>query len=142
MLQKAGELVERAQQTSEKQRHALDEIKDLLVKKEVLAHKDKVCWKPSRCLQMPATACLHLHAMQQKIQLIKWALQQLRSGKAVDVDDAMQDVKLRNAFSLCHVLRMHAPETPYSTIILEVSCTSAHSVISSLRLTQAGNPQN
>ena len=55
------------------------------------------------------------------------------SDKAADVDDSMQDVKLRNAFSLCHVLRMHAPETPYSTIILEVSCTSAHSVIPSFK---------
>jgi len=45
----------------------------------------------------------------------------------------MQDVKLRNAFSLCHMLRMHAPETPYSTIILEVSCTSAHIVIPSFK---------
>lgn len=51
MLQKAGELVERAQQTSEKQRHALDEIKAFLVKKEVLAHKDKVCWKQSCYVQ-------------------------------------------------------------------------------------------
>ena len=57
MLQKAGELVERAQQTSEKQRHALDEIKDLLVKKEVLAHKDKVSWKPSGYVQMCTSAC-------------------------------------------------------------------------------------
>ena len=31
-----------AQLTSEKQRNALDEFKDILVKKEVLAHKDKV----------------------------------------------------------------------------------------------------
>ena len=36
----------------------------------------------------------------------------------------MQDVKLRNAFCLCHVLRMHAPETPYDNNILEVSCLS------------------
>jgi len=57
MLQKAGELVERAQQTSEKQRHALDEIKDLLVKKEVLAHKDKVCWKLSCYVRMCTSAC-------------------------------------------------------------------------------------
>ena len=36
----------------------------------------------------------------------------------------MQDVKLCNAFCLCHVLRMHAPETPYDNNILEVSCLS------------------
>lgn len=38
----------------------------------------------------------------------------------------MQDVKLRNAFCLCHVLRMHAPETPYSSSVLEVRSTLAH----------------
>lgn len=38
-----------------------------------------------------------------------------------DVKLILQDVKLRNAFCLCHVLRMHAPETPYDNDILEVS---------------------
>ena len=42
LLQKAGALVERAQQTSEEQREALNEFQNVLVKKEVLAHKDKV----------------------------------------------------------------------------------------------------
>ena len=37
----------------------------------------------------------------------------------------VQDVKLRNAFCLCHVLRMHAPETPFSSRVLEVSSTLA-----------------
>ena len=37
----------------------------------------------------------------------------------------LQDVKLRTAFCLCHVLRMHAPETPYSSRVLEVSSTVA-----------------
>ena len=41
-LQKAGALVEGAQQTSEEQREALNEFQNVLVKKEVLAHKDKV----------------------------------------------------------------------------------------------------
>lgn len=39
-----------------------------------------------------------------------------------------QDVKLRNAFCLCHVLRMHAPDTPYSPKVLEVSCTPTSAV--------------
>lgn len=41
-MQKAGELVEKAQQTSQEQRDALDKFKDILVKKDLLAHKDKV----------------------------------------------------------------------------------------------------
>ena len=34
--------MEKAQQTSQEQRDALDKFKDILVKKDLLAHKDKV----------------------------------------------------------------------------------------------------
>ncbi len=41
----------------------------------------------------------------------------------------VQDVKLRNAFCLCHVLRMYAPETPYTNRVLEVSSTVANDAL-------------
>ena len=42
LLQGAGNLLEQAQQTSEEQCGAIDGFKDILVRKEVLSHKDKV----------------------------------------------------------------------------------------------------
>ena len=105
-MQKAGELVERAQQTSQEQRDALDEFKDTLVKKEVLAHKDKVHWVGSPYSR-------HL----------LWGIEATHGTLYLLLTSAhtLQDVKLRNAFCLCHVLRMHAPDTPYSNRVLEVS---------------------
>ena len=39
---------------------------------------------------------------------------------------SLQDVKLRAAFCLCHVLRMHAPDHPYELKIVEVcACQSS-----------------
>ena len=42
LLQVAGKLLERAQQTSEEQCAAIDGFKDILVRRELLSHKDKV----------------------------------------------------------------------------------------------------
>lgn len=42
LLQGAGKLLEQAQQTSEEQCAAIEGFKDILVRKEVLSHKDKV----------------------------------------------------------------------------------------------------
>ncbi len=42
LLQGAGRLLEQAQQSSEEQCAAIDEFKDMFVRREVLSHKDKV----------------------------------------------------------------------------------------------------
>lgn len=55
-LQLAGELLDQAQQTSEEQREVLQEFQDVLAKKEVLAHKDKVC-------AVQTTPCLRVQTL-------------------------------------------------------------------------------
>ena len=122
-LQKAGEWVERAQQTSEEQRNALNEFMNILVKREVLAHKDKVDCAGS--LTPNAFTGTRLPTAQEAMLTLYPAKARLEHLYA-EFEAVLQDVKLRIAFCLCHVLRMHAPETPYSSSVLEVKSALAH----------------
>ena len=119
LLQRAGTLLEQSTQGCKEQLRAIDEFVNVLVRKEVLAHKDKVC----------ITACLVCQwctlGESERCTFERCEFTFLAAGD--QQSGFLQDVKLRNAWCLCHVLRMHAPETPFSSRTLEVS--NAHSLL-------------
>ena len=112
LLQRAGTLLEQSTQGCTEHLRAIDEFVNILVRKEVLAHKDKVCISAFLVCYL-STLPRNERCMFDSAILDSW--QQVTCGLL-----AMQDVKLRNALCLCHVLRMHAPETPFSSKALEV----------------------
>ena len=69
--------MEKAQQTSKEQRDALDTFKDILVKKEVLAHKDKVRWAASLQRFAFATQGCTWHTF------FQYGVQQIISGTSI-----------------------------------------------------------
>ena len=73
----------------------------------------------TRCAALPPAPqgrCYDSAYIQNRWQVLLAAMPAMHKHRGVFV----QDVKLRTAFCLCHVLRIHAPESPYSQEVLQV----------------------
>lgn len=101
--------MERAEQGSDSHRHAAADLSRAFVQKHIIGHKDKV-----------HTLCNLLHMMnianEEEIQRRIVLKCNLNSACVL----ISQDVKLYTAYSLVHVLRLHAPDSPYSLVEQQV----------------------
>ena len=92
-LQQAGELLEKTSQTDAGAKSASTAVAKAVISKSILDHKDKASIECN-------TAFAHS------------SMSNSRCG--------LQDVRGCAAYCLSHILKLHAPESPYSTTQLQV----------------------
>ena len=98
-LQQAGDLLEKTAQTDAGAKVASKAVGKAIVHQTVLGHKDKAsaAWQYAA----EATAGVALHNIHVYPHLL-------------------QDVRVCAAYCLSHILKIHAPDSPYSTAQLQV----------------------
>lgn len=102
--QAAGESLAEAQQSSEGAKRASRDLAKGLVRHDVLRHKDKV--RGGRLAAAPAARAAPARNSPAPPHILAPA--------------CPQEVRLYAALCLCHILRLNAPDTPYSDAELQV----------------------
>ena len=123
-LQDAGERLAEAEQTSESAKLAARDLAKALGRPEFLSHKDKVgagqgggTLAAGGAGSGPAPACKRRHRQPPG---------QCADHRAICCCAALlQEVRLYTALCLCHILRLNAPDTPYTDGELQVGKPAA-----------------
>ena len=115
-IQQAAELLEKTSQTDASAKVASKAVAKAIVQKTVLDHKDKAsaACKASFDSQRHDSAAAHVAIDGSSDMSLPWP----------------QDVRVCAAYCLSHILKIHAPDSPYSTAQLQVDDGFTESLVS------------